>query len=163
MKVLFSVAREKYKHIYLICTLLIPFIYSIHINQVFSFVCVLTWSLLGVKKSLGHAQIGLLLGFNSKFPTSIPTPFIHGFPPPPPPRAGSSRRCQLSKPHLKYRMKKIYVSRSFVECVRGRGERQNGFKTESTTELSNFHFWWTKPLYQNKLSNIAFFFRFFKG
>ena len=25
-----------------------------------SFVCVLTWSLLGIKKSLGHAQIGLL-------------------------------------------------------------------------------------------------------
>ena len=39
-------------------------------------VCVLTWSLLGVKKSLGYAQIGLLQGFNSKFPTSIPTPFI---------------------------------------------------------------------------------------
>ena len=39
-------------------------------------VCVLTWSLLGVKKNLGHAQIGLLKGFNSKFPTSIPTPFI---------------------------------------------------------------------------------------
>ena len=33
-------------------------------------------SLLGVKKRLGHAQIGLLQGFNSKFPTSIPTPFI---------------------------------------------------------------------------------------
>ena len=44
-------------------------------------VCVLTWSLLGVKKSLGHAQIGLLKGFNSKFPTSIPTPFICGVPP----------------------------------------------------------------------------------
>ena len=29
----------------------------------------------GVKKSLGQAQIGLLWGFNSKFPTSIPTPF----------------------------------------------------------------------------------------
>ena len=29
-------------------------------NVPFSFVCVLTWSLLGVKKSLGHAQIGLL-------------------------------------------------------------------------------------------------------
>ena len=27
--------------------------------SLFSFVCVLTWSLLGVKKSLGHAQIGL--------------------------------------------------------------------------------------------------------
>ena len=44
-------------------------------------VCVLTWSLLGVKKSLSHAQIGLLQGFNSKFPTSIPTPFIYGVPP----------------------------------------------------------------------------------
>ena len=34
-------------------------------------------SLLGVKKSLGHAQIDLLQGFYSKFPTSI------GVPPPP--------------------------------------------------------------------------------
>ena len=40
--------------------ILIRFIYSIHIIQVFSFVCVLTWSLLGIKKSLGHAQIVLL-------------------------------------------------------------------------------------------------------
>ena len=39
-------------------------------------------SLLGVKKSLDHAQIGLLEGFNSKFPTSIPIPFICGVPPP---------------------------------------------------------------------------------
>ena len=46
-------------------------------------VCVLTWSLLGVKKSLGYAQIGLFQGFYSKFPTSIPTPFICGEPPPP--------------------------------------------------------------------------------
>ena len=52
------------------------FIYFIHIIQVFPFVCVLAWSLLGVKKSLGHAQTGLRWGFNSKFPTSIPTPFI---------------------------------------------------------------------------------------
>ena len=36
------------------------FIYSFHTIQVFSFVCVLTWSLLGVKEILGHAQIGLL-------------------------------------------------------------------------------------------------------
>ena len=37
----------------------------------------LTWSLLGVKKErLGHAQIGLLQGFNSKFQTSIPASFI---------------------------------------------------------------------------------------
>ena len=46
-----------------VCVFLIRFIYSIHIIQVFSFVCVLTWSLLGVKKSLGHAQIGLFQGF----------------------------------------------------------------------------------------------------
>ena len=45
-------------------------------------VCVLTWSLLGVKKSLGYAQIGLFKGCNSKFLTSIPTPFICGVPPP---------------------------------------------------------------------------------
>ena len=31
---------------------------------------------------MGHAQIGLLKGFNSKFPTSIPIPFICGVPPP---------------------------------------------------------------------------------
>ena len=40
--------------------------------------CVLTWSLLGVKKSLSYARIGLFYGFNSKFSTSIPTPFICG-------------------------------------------------------------------------------------
>ena len=67
---------------YLICIFLTRFIYSIHLIQVFSFVCVLTWSLLGVKKSLGHAQIGLPLWFNSKFPMSIP--FQMRSPPPPP-------------------------------------------------------------------------------
>ena len=40
MKVSFRVALEKYKYEYI--------------------VCVLTWSLLGVKKSLGYAHIGLL-------------------------------------------------------------------------------------------------------
>ena len=50
--------------------------------------CVLIWSLLGVKKGLGHAQIGLLQGFNSKLPTSLPTPLICGVPPPPPPPPG---------------------------------------------------------------------------
>ena len=40
---------KKYKNIYLICIFLVRFIYSIHIMQVFSFVCVLTWSLLGAK------------------------------------------------------------------------------------------------------------------
>ena len=73
---------KKYKNIYLMCIFFIRFIYSIHITQVFSFACVLTWSLQGVKKSLGLAQIGLLQGLNSKFLTSIPTPFICGVPPP---------------------------------------------------------------------------------
>ena len=45
-------------------------------------VCVLTWSLLRVK-SLGYPRISLFQGFNSKFPTIIPTPFICGIPPPP--------------------------------------------------------------------------------
>ena len=49
--------------------------------QVFSFVCVLTWSLLGVKKILGHAQIGLLQGYNSKVRRVSP-PLSHvEFPP----------------------------------------------------------------------------------
>ena len=46
------------------------------------------------QKRLGHAQIGLLYGFNSKFPTSLPTPFICGVSPPPPlgfPREMTSR------------------------------------------------------------------------
>ena len=74
--------RKKLKKIYLICIFLMHFIYSSDIIQVFSFVCVLTWSLLGVKKSLGHAQIGILQGFNSKFTTSTPTPVICRVPPP---------------------------------------------------------------------------------
>ena len=41
----------------------------------------LKWSFLGVKKRLGHAQIGLLQGFNSKFPRSISAPFIWKSPP----------------------------------------------------------------------------------
>ena len=44
----------------------------------------ITWSLLGVTKSLGYALVGLFEGFNSKFPISIPTCFICGVPPHPP-------------------------------------------------------------------------------
>ena len=36
-------------------------------------------------------------------------------------------------------------------------------KTESTTKLSNFNFYWTKILFQDNLKNIAFLFTFFKG
>ena len=75
--------RKKLKKIYLICIFLMHFIYSSDIIRVFSFVCVLTWSLLGVKKSLGHAQIGILQWFNSKFTMSNPTPFICRVSPPP--------------------------------------------------------------------------------
>ena len=32
----------------------------------------------GVKKSLDHTQISLLLGYNSKFLISIPAPFLCG-------------------------------------------------------------------------------------
>ena len=34
-------------------------VFAIIKSNFFSFVCGLTWSLLGIKKSLGHAQIGL--------------------------------------------------------------------------------------------------------
>ena len=37
------------------------------------------------------------------------------------------------------------------------------FKTVSIRKLSNSNFQWTKTLYQSILSNIAFFFTFFKG
>ena len=81
--------------------ILIRRIYSIHINKVFHniniysslyflFVCILNWSLLGVCISFGHAQVGLFLGSNSKFPTSIPVPSIGESPPPPPPRGSFS-------------------------------------------------------------------------
>ena len=36
------------------------------------------------------------------------------------------------------------------------------FKTESSRELSNFNFQWTKTLYQNYLKYIAFFLTFLK-
>ena len=36
-------------------------------------------------------------------------------------------------------------------------------KMKSTRKLSNFYFQWGKTLYQNNLTNIAFFFTFFKG
>ena len=74
---------KKYENIYLICIFLMRFIYSIHIIQVFSFVCVLTWSLLGVKKAWATPRSVSFWGLNSKFPTSIPTPFICGVPTPP--------------------------------------------------------------------------------
>ena len=60
---------------YIFCqfVLFTQFMYSIasvpkeHCNKMVSF---------RVKTRLAHAQVGLLKGFNSKFPTSIPAPFI---------------------------------------------------------------------------------------
>ena len=57
------------------------FVYSSHIIQVFSFVCVLTWSLLGVKKSLGHAQIGSFRGLIQNFRRASPPLSYAEFPP----------------------------------------------------------------------------------
>ena len=57
------------------------FVYSSHIIQVFSFVCVLTWSLLGVKKSLGHAQIGSFRGLIQNFRRVSPPLSYAEFPP----------------------------------------------------------------------------------
>ena len=50
------------------------------------------------QKSFGHAQVGLLYGFNSKFPTSIPAPQLHMrvFPTPLPPRAKESLGCRAT-------------------------------------------------------------------
>ena len=54
------------------------------------------------QKSLGRAQIGLLQGFNSKFPTSIPTTFTCGVPPPPP-----GKGCRDLRPLIRSRCKGV--------------------------------------------------------
>ena len=48
------------------------------------------------QKSLGHAQIGLVYGFYSKFPTSIRTTFICGVPPTPPGASSVTHIMQTS-------------------------------------------------------------------
>ena len=61
------------------------FIYSIHIIQVFLFVCVLTWSLLGSfrgQKSLGHAQMVSFRGLIQNFRQASP-PLSYAESPPP--------------------------------------------------------------------------------
>ena len=67
---------------YLICILLMHYIYFIHIIQVFSFVCVLTWTLLGVKKRLGPAQIGSFRALIQNFRRTSPPLSNAEFPPP---------------------------------------------------------------------------------
>ena len=50
-----------------------------------------------VQNRLVHAQIGFLWGFHSKFPTSIPAPFIWESPPPPPGRKLQLFNCLTIK------------------------------------------------------------------
>ena len=57
------------------------------------------------QKSLGRAQIGLLQGFNSKFPTSILTSFTCGVTPPPLPPPGKG--CRDLRPLIRSRCKGV--------------------------------------------------------
>ena len=65
---------------YLICIFIIRFIHSIHINP--SFLICLCFNMVSFR---GQKKLGprpdRSPGFNSKFPTGIPTPFICGVPP----------------------------------------------------------------------------------
>ena len=63
---------KKCKNIYLVCIFLIRFIHSIHLIQVFSFVCVLTWSLLGVKKAWVTPRSVSLRGLIQNFRPASP-------------------------------------------------------------------------------------------
>ena len=73
----------------------------------------LKWSLLGVKKRLAHAQIGLLWGFNSKFPMSIPTPsgLLFGF------LKLSQKQTFFSERQQRYIDDKLYVSYDLTDLV----------------------------------------------
>ena len=72
------------------------------------------WSLLGVEKSLGHAQIGLLYAFNSKFPKSIPPPFIGGNPAPPPPASKVKKSFNNLNGVFIGSCRYVYSSKSFL-------------------------------------------------
>ena len=77
-----------------------------NINIYIYIVCVLTWSLLGFHKNLGPCPDRSPLGVNSKFPTSIHTPFICGVAPPPRPPGIS---CQVLPSHYSLQTKTIIV------------------------------------------------------
>ena len=95
-------------------------VFAIIKSHLFSFVCVLTWSLLGVTKSLGHAQIGLFYAFNSKFPKSIRTTFICAVPPAPSGVSVTYENERISKknslPYLKCDRRDITHILSKVSC-----------------------------------------------
>ena len=52
----------------------------------------------------------------------------------------------------------VIKSKKFYHSVIGKG-----LKIESIRKLGNFNFQWTKTLYRNNSSHIAFFFTLFKG
>ena len=86
------------------------FIYSIHIIQVFSFVCVLTWSLLAVKKKVwatlrSVSFRALIQNFRRASP-----PFICGVPPPQPQAKFST--------HLFAKLKFTVLFASFAEVLK---------------------------------------------
>ena len=72
-------------------------------------------SLLGVKICLSQAQIGLLQGLNSKFPTSIPVCVIWESPP------RDSVVISLCSRHLKGKGKGFWAQEKREECMRKEG------------------------------------------
>ena len=98
----------------------------------------------GKKKSLGHAQIGLLEGFNSKFQTSISTAFICGVPPAPP--GALMWKWEVLCWSQVYRtehyklVKTTNISRHVISRV------------TSQSVLSGYNFWQAKPAAWEKAS-----------
>ena len=77
------------------------FIYSIHIVQVFSFVCVLTWSLLGVKKAWAAPRSVSFRALIQNFRRASP-PLSHAEYPPPP-----GKGCRDLRPLIRSRCKGV--------------------------------------------------------
>ena len=69
-------------NIYLIWIFLVRFIYSIHIIQFFSFVCILTWPLLGIKKAWATPRSVFFRGLIQNFRQASP-PLSYAESPPP--------------------------------------------------------------------------------
>ena len=75
--------------------------------------------------------------------------------------ATSSALCRKTRKHigqLEYRT----LNEQLFKLACSKVNFLNKLKTKSIRKLGNFNFQWTKTLYQNNLSNIAFFSTFFK-
>ena len=113
---------KKYKNIYLICIFLIHFIYSIHIIQVFSFVCVLTWSLLGVKKAWATPRSVSFRGLIQNFRRASP-PLSYARSPP---RAQLERIDTINIFFVSFSTEKDFFFRDFTRrryCLRCRNSK----------------------------------------